>query len=178
MQTINTFGNLFFQPDKSEDKNNEKEHALLADHVLAPNDAWVNRANMVAKEGIWEDDTTELLEPGGFIELPVDEATTSIRLVYQPQSNLKTAGDVAAMINKLCRWITLCDPNSATKDIDISKPTQLFGHKYIELRLSDKAKAELNGTPVDFGLRTASGAFILLDRFSLQSPVHRETRDV
>ena len=178
MQTINTFGNLFFQPDKSEDKNNEKADALLADHVSERNDAWANRANMVEKEGIWEDDTSELLAPGAFIELPVDEATTSIRLVYAPKSNLKTAGDVAAMKKKLCQLISLCDPASATKDIDISKPKQLFGHKYIELRLSDKAKAGLDGTPVDFGLRIASGVLILLKRFSLQSPVNRETRGV
>ena len=137
------------------------------------------------EEGLWEGerdvdketDTSELIEPGAFIELLVDEATTSIRLVYTPKSNLETAEDVAAIEHKLCRLITLCDPDSATNDIDISKPKQLFGQKYIELQLSDKAKAELEGTPFDFGLRIASSTGRdVLKRYSLQYPEYRETR--
>ena len=137
------------------------------------------------EEGLWEGerdvdketDTSELIEPGVFIELLVDEATKSIRLVYTPKSNSETAEDVAAIEHKLCRLITLCDPDSATNDIDISKPKQLFAQKYIELQLSDKAEAELEGTPVDFGLRIASSTGRdVLKRYSLQYPEYRETR--
>ena len=123
-------------------------------------------------EGFIEDYIT----PGGIIRLPVNKHTKSIRAMYVRQKNEEKSSYVRSMQKKLCRVLSLCDQVS-TVNIDITKTKDLYGYSYIELKISEDARALLNATSIDFEVQIElDNKQLVRKRFSLNCPPRRQKR--
>ena len=143
-------------------------------HVKANEDSPTFKGDDGEDEGFIEDYIT----PGGIIRLPVNTHTKSIRAMYVRQKNEEKSSYVRSMQKKLCRVLSLCDQVS-TVNIDITKTKDLYGYSYIELKISEDARALLNATSIDFELQIEfDNRQPVRKRFSLNCPAKRQKRAI